>query len=198
MRSPRLRDVVLLLAGALVLSACGSVTSGTPIAIPSVSDRSSLSAGAASSENNEVPRVTNPKNLRGVDPCQMLTQAQLRELGASLEGKPDQAPWGETLCRWVDDIRVTVAPDTKRRGLAEVYARKKSFNSFQTSSVAGYPAVRADFGAIRCNLNVGVANDQLLLIQYSNNVSRKPEHKDTCVFAERIAAEVLKNLPAGG
>ncbi|SHE54207.1 Protein of unknown function [Streptoalloteichus hindustanus] len=133
-----------------------------------------------------------------MDPCQLLTPNQLRELGAAQSGKPDQAPWGETLCTWSDAIRVTVAPDTKRRGLTEVYLRKSSYNNFEASTVAGYPAVRADFGEIRCNVNVGVAEDQLLLVQYANNVSRKVEHKDTCAFGERIAAEVLKNLPAGG
>ena len=187
--------IVLLTAG------CGtSSVSGAPISGGSAdATTTQASASSTSSQERLAPPVTNPKNLRGLDPCELLTDAQLTELGASAPPEKKQSKFGEDQCTWKNSaIYLTIAPDTKRDGLEEVYQRESNVENFQPSRVDGYPAVRANFTDNFCNVSVGVADDQVFHLTFGVVTSKKPEHQDTCGFAEKVSGMVLQNLPAGG
>nr|BFF02273.1 hypothetical protein GCM10020241_39480 [Streptoalloteichus tenebrarius] len=171
--------------------------SGTPVTAVNT-----VTSGGGQAKSGEpdpsVPRVSNPKRLRGSDPCALLTQAQLTSLGLPAKGKPAETTLSEPKCTWSDDIRVTLGLDTKRRGLTEFYTRQKAFDNFKSSQVAGFPVVWMDFSNVLCNLAVGVADDQVLTIHVGSIVSRSRAQGNTCGYGETVAAEVLKNLPVGG
>ena len=176
---------------------CGEAMSGTPVTAVNT-----VTSGGGQAKSGEpdpsVPRVSNPKRLRGSDPCALLTQAQLTALGLPSANKAAQAQWGEAKCTWSGDIRATLSPDTKGRGLADYYARQKAFDNFKSSQVVGYPAVWADFAHTICSVMVGVADDQVLVVHVGSVSSRSKAQGNPCGYGETVAAEVLKNLPVGG
>ena len=189
---------------ALLAAGCGtSSVGGTPEpgGSPGTAGATTTRASASTTSSQErlAPPVTNPKNLRGLDPCELLTAAQLTELGMTGQPEKGRSEFGEDDCTWKDSaIYISIAPDTKRQGLEEVYRRKSNVVNFQPSTVDGYPAVRANFTEKFCNVSVGVADDQVFHLTYGIVTSKKPEHQDTCGFAEKVSGMVLQNLPAGG
>nr|BFF02101.1 hypothetical protein GCM10020241_37760 [Streptoalloteichus tenebrarius] len=146
------------------------------------------------------PRVTNPKNLRGQEACQLLTPQQQKELTFTQPGRQGISEFGESECEWKNDkLGIFLTLDTKRRGLEETYLRKERFPDFTPSTVAGHPAVRSDRNdnLKSCRVSLGVADDQVLYIDFDRNSAGRsnPEYSDPCGFAEKVGKMVLDNLP---
>jgi hypothetical protein len=144
------------------------------------------------------PPVENPKDLRGIDPCELLTPQQLTDLTFVEPGVKDTLPGGVESCTWQNsNLSVGLTPDTSREGLEEAYRREDNFDNFEVSSVGDYPAVRTDFATQFCSVIVGVADDQTLTAHFGRVTGKDPAYEDPCGFAESVAAMVLENLPAG-
>jgi hypothetical protein len=197
MRCRRLVVATVVAVGGLALAGCDSTATGTPTPQSGASDTSSQESSSTESDRL-APPVQNPKDLRGIDPCQLLTPQQLTELTFVEPGKTDSTPWGEQKCNWQNsNLVIGLSPDTRREGLEETYRRENNFDNFEVSSVGDYPAVRVDFASQGCGVIVGVADDQTVTVHFGRVTGKDPAYEDPCGFAESVAAMVLENLPAG-
>ena len=191
LRRPLVAVACLVLA--VALAGCASPTAGQASRATNPSN-----SATASAANGDVPKVANPKNLKAIgDPCQLLTSQQLQELGAS-DPHMDKSLWGEQTCYWINDnLRVLLAPDTVQgHGLAVVWAKNKDKPESERTTVNGHPALRTDKLSMSCGLWVGVSDTQVLSVDVIVRRDVRPEYKDRCVFAEKVAGMVLSNLPA--
>jgi hypothetical protein len=194
----RLLAAVLIVAAGLTLAGCDSSAAGSPTAATTLPGTGETSEAPPSSESDRLsPPVENPKDLRGIDPCELLTPEQLTELTLTEPGEKDTTPWGEEGCTWSSSILfVGFSPDTTLgEGLDQAYRSKDSFDNFEVSSVDGYPAVRVNFATQLCGVIVGVSDDQALSVDFGRVSSQAPGLNDPCGFAETVAGMVLENLP---
>jgi hypothetical protein len=129
----------------------------------------------------------------------LLTTAQLQTLGAATTPSPTKSPWGEAACEWnTNDVAIHLSPDTTTgKGIAQVYSTKTKFDSFQQTTIAGYPAVQVDKQEISCGLFVGVSDTQVLQLTVFVDGQSNPDYHNPCAFAPKVASAVLGNLPAG-
>ena len=143
------------------------------------------------------PPVGRPKDLRGVDPCQMLPQERLTELSLADRAEKDTSYWGEESCKWLGSVvGVILSPETTLgEGLDQAYRAKDRFDNFAESNIEGYPAVRVNFATQSCGLIVGVSNEQTLHMEFTRVSPDAPGKGDPCGFAESVMADVIKNLP---
>ncbi|WP_258345502.1 DUF3558 domain-containing protein [Saccharopolyspora gregorii] len=154
---------------------------------------------AAPSKENVDPAlaVQNPKNLKGVqDACQLLTAEQRAAL--QVDGQTEQADseYQEPACDINGDVlNTSIAINTNHGGMTAAHARKDNFDNFEPTEVAGYPAVLVNFSDTLCTVAVGVSDTQSVDVYYAKNSGGTPEMDDACGYAEKIAAEVLKNIP---
>jgi len=185
----------LAVLSGVTLAGCESTATGTPTPGPTGSDTSASSTQPTNTARLSPP-VANPKNLRGIDPCDLLTAAQLPELDADGPGEQGTSKWGERDCLWENHIfSLSLAPDTKHDGLDGSYRERDRQFDFVPSEVTGYPAVRVNIATTFCAVIVGVADDQSLLVSYGPVAPDAPGTGDPCGFAESVAAMVLANLP---
>lgn len=190
----------LALLTGVAMSGCDSTAVGSPTAASTLPGTGEgTSGGVPSSESDRLaPPVENPKDLRGIDACELLTPDQLSELTFIEPGEKRTSAWGEENCGWFSSmLGIILSPDTTLgEGLDQAYRSKNAFDNFEESSVDGYPAVRVDFATQSCGLIVGVSDEQTLSMEFTRVSSKAPGLNDPCGFAETIAAMVLKNLPA--
>lgn len=182
--------VAVLLAG--LVSGCESAVVGSPA--PAATSETS---GSTSPSERLSPPVKSPKDLRGIDPCDLLTQDQKAELGLTRPVVRDTSPWGEQTCGLAGSVvALGFSPDTTLgEGLDQAYRARNNFDNFEPSEVDGYPAVRVDFATQSCGLIVGVSDEQTLGFELTRVSPNAPGKGDPCGFAESVMADVLKNLP---
>ncbi|MFB9431732.1 DUF3558 domain-containing protein [Streptoalloteichus tenebrarius] len=195
----------LVLAG-LVVAGCSNTATGTPTAAdhepnpPTTTSGPTNPSPPSNAGPSLAPQVTNPKNLRGQDACQLLTPQQQAELTFSGSGTRGVSDFKEEECTWSNsNLAIYMALDTKRHGLEEVYLRRSTYSDFTPSTVAGYPAVRTrrNDKIKSCRVVLGIADDQALHIEFSRHSDgRDPGYEDPCGFAEKVGKMVLDNLPA--
>lgn len=188
--------VAAAVALAGLISGCESAVAGSPTATMRPNPTGETSEGPSESDRLSPP-VEHPKNLRGVDPCELLTPTQETELGLTKPGDRDTSQWGEEGCG-LDGPVVSLgfSPNTTLGdGLDRAYRAKANFENFQPSEVDGYPAVRVNFAAQSCGLIVGVSDDQTLNMELTRVSPDAPGKGDPCGFAESIMSDVLTNLP---
>jgi hypothetical protein len=197
----RFRGVVVGAAAVLVglaVPGCQSAVAGSPTTgtTQPAATGGGTSSGTPPSDRLSPP-VDNPKDLRGVDPCELLTPEQRAELGLRPGEKEDISPWGEETCGFGGSIvSIGFSPDTTLgEGLDQAYRAKDSFENFAETTVDGYPAVRVNFATQICSLIVGVSDTQTLGMDFARVSSSAPGRGDPCGFAESVLGEVIKNLP---
>lgn len=193
----RFRDAVaamtVVLAG-LVISGCQSAVAGSP----TTAAGSETSGGASPTESDRLsPPVRNPKELRGIDPCQLLTQEQQAELSLTGSAEKGVSLWGEEECKWFGSVvGIILSPETTGgEGMEEVYRARNNFENFAESDIDGYPAARINFASQSCGLIAGVSDTQTLLMEFTRVSSSAPGKGDPCGFAESVMGEVIKTLP---
>ncbi|MCO1575866.1 DUF3558 domain-containing protein [Crossiella sp. SN42] len=149
------------------------------------------------------PRVDQPKQLRGLSPCGLLTEAQRGEFGISVPGTGSRVPANDTSwCHWSNfakdqEVMANLEVKTWERGggLPELYRRKSEFTSFVPATVDSYPAVRTEDDKTTCRLHVGVGDDQGFEVKLLGFKDLKPLYPQVCDQAEKIAAAMLRNIP---
>jgi hypothetical protein len=151
----------------------------------------------------ETPRVAEPRDLRDIPACQLLTPTQATEFGLDLAGaRPDEfqstydcdihAPDSSTSASIVSAYRYEVG------GLDRLYRNRELLldgdGIFVPGTLDGFPTVITDANsADDCVLNVGVADNQVLLIDTGVDPYRSTVH--ACDLARAVASAVLTNLP---
>ncbi|WP_083821667.1 DUF3558 domain-containing protein [Saccharopolyspora spinosa] len=180
--------LVILIAVAFAAAGC---TSGGP----SQGDPGTASPPPPS--DPAMPAVSNPKNLDAVaDPCQLLTSEQLNQLGTGGEPSHRPSPWGQDTCTWDNRVlRVKLSPSTTMdHGLKS--ALRSVRKEAPDEQVDGYPMVTTQPLSTSCGIYVSATPQDTFVVDVDATESDRPEHRDTCAVAKRVASMVLSNLPA--
>lgn len=195
---------------AAVLPACTTPTSGT-VAPVSGSVAPSISAPTAPESTASVPPssaakppprfaplVREPKDARGIAPCDLLTVAQQVELGFRPEtAEPGVAGPAQT-CGWRTDrpgqpAAVQINTDPTIPALDIVYGIRDVYAIFEPSEIAGHPAVRADYNNDEgCVIYTAIADYQGMATGTDIGVGGQA---DPCAGSRRMAELILSNLP---
>lgn len=154
----------------------------------------------ATTTSPATPKVENPKNLKSItDACQLLTDQQVKSLGGVNERRPpEQSPngYGEPSCEWANDaFTAAVSINTKHGGLEKVLKNAETRKSYKLTQLDGYQGARVDEQSDLCRIELAIADDQSLEVNYFKNAGGTPEMNDPCGYAEKIISEALKNVP---
>lgn len=165
-----------------------------------------LSSTLGTVSKNEVPTVTNPLDVSTLksDPSTALSSNQLQKLGLA-PSKKGSTPLSD-YCKYeyTDEYSFVEIGVLKRfkNGLADIYSRKKAFNTFEITQIAGYPAVYANLyhfeveKAQTCRLYVGLT-DTCVVVVYPDLVSGTSDYGQPCDVSKQTAKAMIQNLKDG-
>ncbi|MBB4677421.1 DUF3558 family protein [Crossiella cryophila] len=146
------RQVCELLWGGVVLG-LAAILAGCGTTVWSAAPTTTSATGTGSAPPPATPPlVDQPKQLRDLPPCGLLTEAQRGEFGISVPGAGSYAPVNDTRwCRWsgfVKDPDVSAGLEVRTweqgGGLTALHLRRVEFPMFDPSTVDGYLAVRVE------------------------------------------------------
>lgn len=148
-------------------------------------------AGCAAPDPAPVHTVEDARDVRGVDPCALLTGEQASALGL---GPGVAAPAVEgPRCEWsgAGALSLGITLFVGGGGLAVLAA-----NSEPTTTrvrLAGYPALETfTAGGEFCQYDVGIAADQVVMASLESGTP------DSCSALQGLLPSFLANLPGGG
>lgn len=164
----------VLLTGVLVATGCGS---GAPQPPP-------------------MPAIDDVRDVRGVDPCSLLSADRAAELDLPADGEASAAVEGPS-CTWRGDgdtaLQITLY--LGGGGLATLAA-----NSEPTTSrvrVAGYPALETfTEGGGFCQYDVGIAPDQVVLAGLTDGTGDTGDTADSCAALQPVLTAMVDGLPS--
>lgn len=141
-----------------------------------------------------------PKDARGIAACDLLTDAQLVELGLRPETATASSIGSTTRsCSWssaVDDTNpagLELNDETTIPVLDDLYLTREVFANFEPREVAGHPALRADYNDDGgCTIITAIADYQGVGTQ--GNPAGRPQ-PDPCALSTRMAEFIIANLP---
>lgn len=193
-----MRVCVVTLVTLLIFTASGCAGQGNVSASSTPTSAGVSPSGSANPyavENPISPPVSRPLVVAGVSACQAVTDTQLIELGLDPESRSDHSDAESGDCRWEDHDRrleaQLVLSDV--RGLELMYYWRDTFNYFEPTEIAGYPAVRdtsPDQGTI-CEYLVGVGPNRGFSVEFENPWTRDGDY---CGLARRLGTMVIGNL----
>jgi hypothetical protein len=196
-------------AAALAVAAAGCGSSGGGVASAGGaggSGPSTTSSPASSSPPPTAPPVTNPLSVKTFlhHPCNLLTKARAKALGATEPGEPDNVGDPHSsgpICHWdntdaLESFSAAIIPDDTN-GLDNIYRGNQDpdhFAYFVPTTVKGYPGVFDDIIDSRDDGGCGLAfavNDHLVLdSEYTGN----RETNDPCGKVKKVAAGVIETI----
>jgi hypothetical protein len=192
-----LAPTACLLAGGLLLAACGGDGGDSAGDIPTASDDGSSSDASGGS----APEVSDPIATEAftVDVCAALSAEKVGELGLT-DPTPREAATGQS-CNWnftdedTDRADITgMEPNTN--GLSDIYDQADAFEYFEPTEIAGHPAVYASVSDLRgdgdCGLYIGL-NDAFA-VSVGVMLGSGPDRADPCPVAAAIAAAMIETL----
>jgi len=142
-------------------------------------------------------RVREPKDARGIDPCDLLTSEQLT--GFALDpatARANPLRYGKG-CVWEYRDRSTsasigISTDPAASKLPDIYRLRDNYGTLEILQIAGHPTLRADRALSgQCGLNLAVADDQIVGITAYADDRVLP---DPCAPARRMAELIISNL----
>ncbi|MGE0298881.1 MAG: DUF3558 domain-containing protein [Pseudonocardia sp.] len=143
-------------------------------------------------------KVREPKDARGIGPCELLTVAQQKELGLDPSTAKPAADGLAQTCFWhyprkVDYASIAVSTDPtggKLPGLWRLFHDDPNYEQFE---VAGHPAVRRNVDPDGyCDITVAIADLQTVVVTATADLTPRP---DPCAPSRRMAELILSNLP---
>ncbi|MGQ0574588.1 MAG: DUF3558 domain-containing protein [Pseudonocardia sp.] len=142
-------------------------------------------------------RVRDPKDIRGLDTCALLTPAQLDELGLDPDSDRRHGGAGQQ-CTWQyrdgsTSAGLDVVTNPRLAKLPDIYRLRDAKVVFEIRQIAGHPALRADHLTDECRLYLAVTDTQLVAISAYADARVLP---DPCGPAVRMAEMVIANLAA--
>ncbi|AUS81230.1 DUF3558 domain-containing protein [Actinoalloteichus sp. AHMU CJ021] len=204
MTSRHLKIVLGLMAPlALLLTACADVsTEDSTSSAEETSVVSSTPGETAGSDENQsqlAPPVSAPVDAAGLEPCELMSDGAATSAGYDPDSKElrpnhslDEAPLD--MCRWLsNDVgSVTLNASSVPEGLSTVYANYSNYVVFEPRTVGEYPAVHTNDveDSARCPLFVGIADDQVLLVDALTGPT-----DDACQIATEVAQAIMNELP---
>jgi Protein of unknown function (DUF3558) len=190
-----MRTVLAMLALAAVLASC-SAGSGQPNDADAGSGSSAASGSSTRAPDDPIPPVRNPKDLAAIQPCLLLTPAQLEANRIDQPGRPKDV-LGSTGCEWSDKAHTrefAVFVDIGNDVLRNVYSQRDTIPVLEVTQVAGQPAIRTkdDVDGTSCYFRVAAADTQTLIVRFT---SLRQSHEDPCGPAKTFAETIIGNLP---
>jgi Protein of unknown function (DUF3558) len=192
-----MRALLAVLGMVAVLAGC-SAGNGQPDDADAASGPSAASASSAAlgALDDPIPPVRNPKDLAAIQPCLLLTQAQLEANRIDQPGRPKDV-LGSTGCEWSDRAHTrefAVFVDIGNDVLRNVYSQRDAIPVLEVTQVAGQPAIRTkdDVDGASCYFRVAAADSQTLIVRFT---SLHQDHEDPCGPAKVFAETVIGNLP---
>ncbi|MGH3785572.1 MAG: DUF3558 domain-containing protein [Pseudonocardiaceae bacterium] len=184
-----MRVVAAMLMLVAVLAAC-SKDSAQPVG-PDVAPEPTRQA-----PNGPISPVRNPKNLAAIQPCLMLTAAQLEAIRIDQPGVP-KAVLGSAGCEWGDSAKTrqfAAFVDIGNDVLRNVYSQRNALPVFEITEVAGLPAIRTkdNVDGSTCYFRVATAETQTLIVRFT---LLRQDRGDSCGPARAFAETVVGNLP---
>ncbi|MEJ2857967.1 MULTISPECIES: DUF3558 domain-containing protein [unclassified Saccharothrix] len=193
-----MRRAVPLLAAVLLLAGCSESTTGSPTP-GSPTGETTASSGKPTSTSKEAAKRPKTINIKDVDPCTLLTDAQRAELGLNRPPQKStstvhQSPscgfdredrtWGTTLV-------------TATKAGVEFYTDGSFDAEAQQLQVAGFPAVIASTpkDQTSCWVGVDVSDGQMVVTQVTSLKGEVPQGR-LCELAQQIAGAATTTLAA--
>jgi hypothetical protein len=202
---------VILAVVASVNAGCAKSTSGTPRAVIQEVDSPPGSTSAVPLPSPSRPR---PVNLANVNPCQLLTGAQLASFAVDHGPESGTVSGGNLLsgsqyCNFGSDAEQYgfLIVNSASIGLPEFLARIGPRPSRRNIEVEHYPAVQEEStfsepgtGNGVCFVHVDVADGQFLSVQFSQVSALPPKRlpiEAVCAMARAVAAASVTTLRGG-
>lgn len=192
---------VAMVVGVLALPACTATVTGTPAPTsPAAADGPAPDVPAPGAPPRFAPTVSEPKDARGIAACDLLTDAQLVELGLRPETATSSSIGNTTRsCSWssaVDDTNpagLELNDQTTIPALDGLHLIREVFFRFEPREVAGHPALRADYNDLGdCTIYTAIADYQG--VSTEGNPAGRPQ-PDPCALSTRMAEFIIANLP---
>jgi hypothetical protein len=178
----RLFGVLVAVAGLVALAGCSSGSSSSP-----PSDTGAPAIGG------------DPLDMTGqaAQPCRLLTADQLAQyhLGSPGHLVANACVWTATVAGLPS---YTARIDLTSGGLTGLYRERSRLAVFQPTVVGEYPAVRtaasrAALTAGQCTIEVGVANDTLIIARITVPKADTPDYTDPCDPLAEFTADIVAN-----
>lgn len=159
--------------------------------------------GGLAFDISEVPpelRVREPKDLRGIPVCELLTDAQVAELGLRVESAEEaQVSTLGRDCTWTwrdDHLNIASAGASvghQHPPLPGLYVKRDLVAVFEPVVIGGYPGVRSSIiNDGSCEIDIATSDDQFLVLD--DNRAGRPM-ADPCARPRRMAELILPTLP---
>ncbi|WP_433266382.1 DUF3558 domain-containing protein [Actinosynnema sp. CS-041913] len=195
-----MRRAVPLFAAVLLLAGCSSTTTGSPTSgsTPGSTASEPSSAGKPTSTAKEPAKRPKTINVRDVDPCTLLTEAQRTQFGA------DQPPTPGTVeeLNWVTchfnrgDRKYLIGTTVIVTEGIEFYTESAQRDKAEKLEVGGFPAVLIkNAGRVpKCTIAVDVSDGQM--VQAGVSSFDGTDIDALCQLVPQVAGAVVANLMA--
>ncbi|MBB5954564.1 hypothetical protein FHS29_001134 [Saccharothrix tamanrassetensis] len=198
-----MRRAVPILAAVLLLAGCsqtttGSPTSGSTAGSTSDSPGATTSAGKPSSTAKEPAKRPKTINVREVDPCSLLTEAQRAQFGADqppTKGTVPEFDWATCHFNRGDRKYLVGTTVIGTEGI-EFYTESAEKDKAEKLEVAGFPAVLIkEPGRLpKCTIAVDVSDGQMVDANVSSFGGTDVD--ELCRLVPQIAGAVVATLVA--
>lgn len=186
---------------------CSSLVACAQVAPPTAPE--SGAGGTAQSRDQQAPSarreppqfapsVTEPKDARGIAECDLLTPAQLDQLGLASETARPRTVGAARVCSWTYEggrksAALQIATERTIPGLDGIYVQRVGYARFEPVTVAGHPGFHADQAeSDGCTLYIAIADYQMMTVVADLRAEPLP---DPCAPSRRMAEMILSNLP---
>jgi hypothetical protein len=182
----------------MVLAVVG-VLAGCSSGSGQADDTNATSEGSASparAPDDPIPPVRNPRKLPTMQPCLLLTPAQLDTNRIDQPGTPKNL-LGNTGCEWSDNAQTrefAVFIDLSNDVLRNVYNQRNNIPVFELTEVGGQPAIRTkdDVDGTSCYYRVAITEAQTLIVRFT---SLGQTREDPCAAAKLFTQTLVSSLP---
>ncbi|MGE3288202.1 MAG: DUF3558 domain-containing protein [Pseudonocardia sp.] len=143
-------------------------------------------------------KVREPKDARGIGPCELLTAAQQRELGLDPSTAKAKTEGLAQSCFWYypgkrDNARIAISTDPTAGKLPALWRLFHDDPNYEQFEILGYPALRTNVEPGRfCDFTVAIADLQTIVVSATADLTPRP---DPCAPSRRMAELILSNLP---
>lgn len=202
------RTSVLAVAGLLTITLAAACTDATDGQAVSNGGNETTSSDPEPPSGTAAPTVELPPrpkelSLNGLEPCAVLTEAQVAQLATEFkfDAPPDQDTSGdEQLCsleQTAEPFNIIDILLVTDMGIEKWLGSDNNVDS-SPATIAGYPAVNYRFRGTEdeeCVTSVGVADGQQLTVDFQALV--ETDYRELCRITDRIATmatETLKTL----